>query len=61
MLKSVRGWLFDLYPSGKGITLWVVDKNGEKFMGYAPFAPKFHMHVGKEEKNRVESIAQRNR
>ncbi len=61
MLKTITGWLFDLYPSAKGITLWVIDEGGRKTKCYAPFTPRFHMHVGNEERKHVEDVACRNR
>ncbi len=61
MWKSLRGWLFDLYPSNKGITLWIIDENGEKIQGFAPFTPRFYMHVEDDERSHVENIARRNR
>ena len=52
-----RGWLFDLYPSEKGITLWVIDEDGGKTKGYARFTPHFFMHVKESERRHVENIA----
>ncbi|MFQ5797874.1 MAG: hypothetical protein ACE5H0_04165, partial [Bacteroidota bacterium] len=33
MRTTVKGWLFDLYPSPKGITLWLIDEQGCKGAG----------------------------
>jgi DNA polymerase elongation subunit (family B) len=57
MQKYLRGWLFDLYPSGKGITLWIIDENGSKTKGYARFTPHFFMHVKETERPHVENVA----
>jgi len=54
-----RGWLFDLYPSGKGITLWIIGEDGMKTKGYAQFTPHFFMHVKESERSHVENIARR--
>lgn len=54
-----RGWLFDLYPSEKGITLWIIDEDGNKTKGYAPFVPHFFMHVKETERSHVENIARK--
>jgi DNA polymerase-2 len=59
MWKNLRGWLFDLYPSEKGITLWIIDKDGNKIKGYAPFIPHFFMHVKDSEKPHVENVARK--
>ena len=56
-MLTVKAWLFDLYVSDKGITLWLIDECGKKIKGYARFTPKFYMHVGREERNRAEKAA----
>ncbi len=52
-----RGWLFDLYPSSKGITLWIIDRDGVKTRGHVPFVPRFYMNVKNADRNRVEVLA----
>ncbi len=52
-----RGWLFDLYPSEKGITLWIIGEDGGKTKGHTQFIPHFFMHV--KERAHVENIAQK--
>ncbi len=56
-MATIRGWLFDLYVSDRGITFWLIDECGKKIKGYAPFIPKFYMHVAREERNKVEKVA----
>ena len=53
---TITGWLFDLYPSRQGITLWLVDRDGGKHCCYDEFAPSFYMHVGASDAERVEAI-----
>ena len=59
MLKHLRGWLFDLYSSERGITLWTIDENGSKTKGYAQFTPHFFMHVATNERRHVENVARK--
>ena len=45
-MRRITGWLFDLYPSAEGITLWIVDDDGASSTGArTPFTPSFFMHV----------------
>ncbi|MEW6512040.1 MAG: DNA polymerase domain-containing protein [Bacteroidota bacterium] len=53
---TITGWLFDLYPSARGITLWLVDRDGRKYCCHDAFVPSFFMHVAEEEEERVSAI-----
>ncbi|MEO8399573.1 MAG: DNA polymerase domain-containing protein, partial [Ignavibacteriaceae bacterium] len=57
MNNTVIGWLFDLYPTPKGMTLWLLDEWGNYYKGVAAFSPSFYLHVNKNEKGIVESIS----
>ncbi len=60
MEKTVHtGWLFDVYPSPGGMTLWVIDKDGEKHAANVPFAPAFFMHISRNEEQRVAALVSR--
>jgi len=64
MRTSVKGWLFDLYPSPKGITLWLIDEQGCKHRCHAPFVPCFYLHLnldsqGSRDRKRVLALAER--
>ncbi|MCZ6775268.1 MAG: hypothetical protein O7D34_02285 [Ignavibacteria bacterium] len=50
------GWLFDLYPSAHGLTVWLVDGEGRKRRVSVPYVPSFYMHVADKEARRVASI-----
>jgi DNA polymerase elongation subunit (family B) len=52
--RTITGWLFDLYPSRQGMTLWVVGRGGEKHRLWAPSTPYFYMHVSRSEVQRVQ-------
>ncbi|HQT92008.1 MAG TPA: hypothetical protein PL001_08265, partial [Candidatus Kryptobacter bacterium] len=54
-----RGWLFDLYPSSKGITLWIIDGDGVKTRGHVPFVPRFFMNVKGADRSRAEALARK--
>lgn len=54
-----RGWLFDVYPSPGGITLWVIDENGEQHTAAVPFAPSFFMHIARSDEQRVAALVSR--
>jgi DNA polymerase elongation subunit (family B) len=54
--RTIQGWLFDLYPSPSGITLWLMDREGRKERCHADFAPFFYMHVSRHEEESVETL-----
>lgn len=59
MPTSVKGWLFDLYPSPEGITIWLIDEEGGKHRCHAPFVPCFYLHLQPADRKRVSALAQR--
>ena len=52
----LRGWLFDLYPSPRGLTFWLVDGEGRKRSCTYPYVPSFYMHVADEDAKRAAAI-----
>jgi DNA polymerase-2 len=56
MTTTVTGWLFDIYASPEGITLWLVDRDGRKHRCRAAFVPSFFMHVPETDEQRVGAI-----
>ncbi len=54
--RIIHGWLFDLYPSPTGITLWLVDREGRKERCHADFQPFFYLHVSPDEARSVEAL-----
>ncbi len=54
--RMIHGWLFDLYPSPSGITLWLVDREGRKERCHADFEPFFYLHVSPAEAESVEAL-----
>ncbi len=53
---TLTGWLFDLYPSPRGITLWFIDREGRKVRAYDRFVPSFSLHVDERETDRVAAL-----
>jgi DNA polymerase elongation subunit (family B) len=56
--QRITGWLFDLYPSIQGLTLWLVDCEGVKHRCHVPFVPSFLMHVSDAGATAVASLVQ---
>ena len=54
--RVVTAWLFDLYPSPQGLTVWLIDRDGRKHCCSMPYVPSFYMHVSEEEVRCVEAI-----
>ncbi len=54
--KRVRGWLFDVYPSGFGeVTVWIIGENGERVKLTDTFQPKIYISGEQEELERLVS------
>ncbi|UCF60296.1 MAG: hypothetical protein JSV37_11085 [Anaerolineaceae bacterium] len=48
-MPSTFGWLFDVYPSGDGMTVWLIDEQGQSYALRDTFAPSFYAHGPREE------------
>jgi hypothetical protein len=57
MSRVITAWLFDLYASSDGVTLWLVDRDGAKHCCYDRFVPSFFMHVDQEGAARAATLA----
>lgn len=55
--KTLKGWLFDVYPSKNGITIWLIDEDGVKYLCYDSFAPEFYLNLNDKDLKRAENIA----
>ncbi|MEW5800216.1 MAG: DNA polymerase domain-containing protein [Bacteroidota bacterium] len=53
---TMTGWLFDAYPTEKGITVWFIDTHGKKYKTQYPFRPMFYAHLTKDEEKFLQSI-----
>jgi len=59
MPATVNGWLFDLYPSEKGITLWFIDRSGMKHCCFRRYRPSFFLHVNDSDAKRIAALSAR--
>jgi DNA polymerase-2 len=50
---TIRGWLFDIYPSPRGLTIWLIDEEGRKYCCFRAFTPAFYMHLTTDEESRL--------
>jgi len=59
MPHTITGWLFDLYPSPHGVTLWFIDEDGGKHRRFSAFVPSFFLHVHGFDVQRAEVLGAR--
>ena len=59
MAHTITGWLFDLYPSPRGVTLWFIDEGGGKHRRFSTFVPSFFLHVHGFDVRRAEALGAR--
>jgi DNA polymerase-2 len=48
-MPSLFGWLFDAYPAGQGMTVWMIDANGRPHALQDSFNPAFYIHGPREQ------------
>jgi hypothetical protein len=53
------GWIFDLYPSGQGMTLWLIDANQARYRLIDRFAPVFYVSGPEDVLRRLRAAAAR--
>ena len=53
----ISGWLFDVYPSPKGVTLWFIDRDGRKHSCFRRYRPSFFLQVSDQDVKRLESLS----
>ncbi len=54
--KRVRGWIFDVYPSGNGeMTVWIIGENNERVKLTDKFQPKVYISGKQDEIERLAS------
>jgi DNA polymerase II len=58
-VKSLQGWILDLYPNQKGITLWLIDRNQSHYRLTDSFAPAFYVSGPEERLIQLRDAAQR--
>jgi DNA polymerase elongation subunit (family B) len=53
---TITGWLFDIYPSAEGITIWLIERGGVPHRCFVRFTPFFYMHVREEDEHAITAI-----
>src|SRR5512135_2727411 len=54
--KRIKGWLFDVYPSGFGeMAVWVINENGERLRFSDNFQPNIYVSGKQEDIERLAS------
>lgn len=59
MSRTISGWLFDLYPSAQGMTLWLIDVDGRKYRCCVPCVPSFFLHINDADAERARILVSR--
>jgi DNA polymerase elongation subunit (family B) len=57
--STITGWLFDVYPSRDGMTVWIIDADGTTHRCFDPFRPSFFLELNAADMKRAESLAVR--
>lgn len=52
-MPSLRGWLFEVYPQGDGVSVWVLDSDGAMHHLHETLAPSFFCYGKHEELGNV--------
>ena len=55
----ISAWLFDVYPSEQGVTLWFIDTNGNRLHSFRHFKPYFFLHVHASDAKRAVALGAR--
>src|SRR5229473_4274290 len=58
-VKSLQGWILDLYPNQNGMTLWLIDRNQSHYRLTDSFAPAFYVSGPEERLVQLRDAAQR--
>lgn len=57
--SSVSAWLFDVYPSEWGVTLWFISQSGVRLRYFRRFTPSFFLHLNTSDRKRATTLAER--
>ena len=55
----LSAWLFDVYPSEHGVTLWFIDRNGDRRQFFRQFTPYFFLHLNASDTKRAGALGAR--
>jgi len=56
MPRTLSGWLFDVYPSAEGVTLWLIDRNSGPRRCFRKYTPSFFLHINDADAHRIEAL-----
>ncbi|MGB2866959.1 MAG: DNA polymerase domain-containing protein [Bacteroidota bacterium] len=59
MSTTFTGWLFDVYASPRGVTLWFIDRQGGRRRCWCPFRPSFFLSLNEADVKRAEVLTAR--
>jgi hypothetical protein len=57
--SSISAWLFDVYPSECGVTLWLIGLNGARMHFFRQFTPYFFLHLNTSDIKRAIALGAR--
>jgi DNA polymerase elongation subunit (family B) len=57
--SRISGWLFDVYPSRRGVTLWFINRNGLRLRCFRTFTPSFFLQLSAADTKRAAVLAGR--
>jgi DNA polymerase-2 len=57
--STIPGWLFDVYPSEDGLTIWLISRNGERIRCRRKFLPSFFLQLSTSDSKRFPVLAAR--
>jgi DNA polymerase-2 len=57
--SPISAWLFDVYPSERGVTLWFIGKDGSRLRCFRTFTPSFFLHLNNFDAKRAEVLSHR--
>ncbi|MGA3287092.1 MAG: DNA polymerase domain-containing protein [Bacteroidota bacterium] len=55
--SRLSAWLFDVYPSERGVTLWFIGRNGVRLRCFRKFTPSFFLHLNNFDAKRAAVLA----
>jgi len=57
--SCISAWLFDVYPSEHGVTVWFIDRQGNRLRCSRKFTPSFFLHVNASDAKRARALGAR--
>ena len=48
-MSTLFAWLFDAYPSGNGMSVWLIDREGRSHELHDTFSPRFYAQGARDQ------------